>query len=488
MKRCYCTVMGVFLVMICSFTVSAQDHHYWTHQFGSRSILMGGAVVGGVRDTSAGFYNPGALGFVDNDSLSVSANGYQLQNMSVPDGAGDGVSLDSSQINNIPLLLSGTHSFEKLPKDVFGYTLMARNHSSMKASARRETYADIIPAFEDGQFAGEEDYVGQYYLDASLTEMWGGLSWARKLNEKIAIGTTLFLAMRNQNQTQSTNVSATKFFDTARSTLYENIDFWNIRGLLKFGMSADFDALKLGLVMTTPSVSLYGKGTIAGEVSSNNVWTFTDETGRKFSTDLVGTDRQEDLDATYKTPFSAAAGIEYTFMKKTTVGFTVEWFAEQSSYDVITPNSNPFVRGIPVLEDDPELNSDVMLKLEDSAEEVINFALGIEHIFTDKIKGYVSFHTDYKTTEDTDIDSIRLGISDWDIYHVTLGAAYWGEGSETSVGITYSFGEGDKFNRPANLSGEMIREGDLIIMGEPNKTSVDYNAWSFILGYTHYFK
>jgi len=487
MKRCFCIVLGMCLTMIFSLTVSAQDHHYWTHQFGSRSTLMGGAVVGGVRDTSAGYYNPGALGFVRNDSLSVSANGYQFQNMSVSDGAGVGTSLDSGQINIIPLLISGTRSFEKLPKNVFGYSLIARNYSSIKSSARRDIDADIIPVFDDGRFAGEEDYVGQYHLDADLTEMWGGLSWARKLNEKIAMGATLFLGMRNQSQTHSTNVFATKGLDTARSTLYQNIDFWNIRGLLKFGVSADFDALKLGIVMTTPSVSLYGKGTIAGDMSSNNVLTLGDETGRKRTVDLAGTDRQEELDATYKTPFSAAAGVEYTFMKKTTVGFTVEWFAEQSSYDVISPASKQFFHGIPVLEDDPEFNSDAMLKVEDSAEEVINFALGIEHVFTDKIKGYVSFHTDYKTTGDTDITGVGLGFSDWDIYHVTLGGTYWSEGSETSVGFTYSFGDGDNFSRPANLSGEMVEEGVPIIMGEPGKTSADYDAWGFIIGYTHYF-
>jgi len=47
----------------------AQEMNYNTFQVGSRSVLMGGAVVGGVRDTSATFYNPGALAFVENASI-----------------------------------------------------------------------------------------------------------------------------------------------------------------------------------------------------------------------------------------------------------------------------------------------------------------------------------------------------------------------------------------------------------------------------------
>ena len=62
---------------LCAGALAAQDNHYWTHQFGTRASLMGGAMIGGVDDTSAVYYNPGRLGWITNDSLKVSANGYQ---------------------------------------------------------------------------------------------------------------------------------------------------------------------------------------------------------------------------------------------------------------------------------------------------------------------------------------------------------------------------------------------------------------------------
>ncbi len=57
-------LLFLFLAMAGTQSASAQDNNYWTNQFGTRSNLMSGAVVGGVRDPSAGFYNPGAVPFI----------------------------------------------------------------------------------------------------------------------------------------------------------------------------------------------------------------------------------------------------------------------------------------------------------------------------------------------------------------------------------------------------------------------------------------
>ena len=39
----------------------AQTAHYWTDQYGSRSRLLGGAVIGSVDDLAAVYYNPARL-------------------------------------------------------------------------------------------------------------------------------------------------------------------------------------------------------------------------------------------------------------------------------------------------------------------------------------------------------------------------------------------------------------------------------------------
>ena len=41
---------------------AAQDAHYWSQQYGTRSELLSGAVVGSPQDLSTTFYNPGGPG------------------------------------------------------------------------------------------------------------------------------------------------------------------------------------------------------------------------------------------------------------------------------------------------------------------------------------------------------------------------------------------------------------------------------------------
>ena len=96
------------LILLVNCTIWAQDTHYWTQQFGSKSSLLGGASVGGVRDNSAIFYNPGAMSLVDSSTVSVSATGYQYESLKLKNGAGSGIDLNSSKTYIIPLIITGT--------------------------------------------------------------------------------------------------------------------------------------------------------------------------------------------------------------------------------------------------------------------------------------------------------------------------------------------------------------------------------------------
>src|SRR5687767_15177530 len=67
------------VLLISCYSCISQDTHYWALQFGTRSSLMGGAVVGRVKDNSAIFYNPACLAFIDTSSITINADLYQLE-------------------------------------------------------------------------------------------------------------------------------------------------------------------------------------------------------------------------------------------------------------------------------------------------------------------------------------------------------------------------------------------------------------------------
>jgi hypothetical protein len=76
------------LILICLLlgTVDplfSQDTHYNSNQFGARSALLGGAIIGDVNDNTGVFYNPAGLGFMDTATLSINGNAYQIENIKI---------------------------------------------------------------------------------------------------------------------------------------------------------------------------------------------------------------------------------------------------------------------------------------------------------------------------------------------------------------------------------------------------------------------
>jgi len=85
-------------------------------------------------------------------------------------------------------------------------------------------------------------------------------------------------------------------------------------------------------------------------LTSNNVLVAVDSTTLEvIPIDVIASDRQEGLPVSYKSPLSIAAGIEYIFSEETKVHFACEWFAPLSTYVVMQPESDNFIRnGSPV--------------------------------------------------------------------------------------------------------------------------------------------
>ena len=80
-------------------------------------------------------------------------------------------------------------------------------------------------------------------------------------------------------------------------------------------------------------------------------------------------------------------------------------------------------------------------------------------------------------------DNSSLGVTDYDIYHVTLGAARRSENSEIGFGLVYSFSNDSDLMQPESFKNP-TESG--LLTGITEESEVSYDALSIILGYTYF--
>ena len=255
MQRRIIGIMSLVLITMPSFS---QDDHYWTQQYGAANSAMGGAVVAGVRDNTAIFYNPGAIGFVTNSSLSVDANVIRLDKIFIDDGLGNGVNLKSNQVSVYPQVLSGLVGLGKHNRWKLTFALLTRQWGNILMNTR---YADTdIPAGS----APNQHFIGALSYSSQLNEQWLGLGAGYRANDHLSFGGTLFISYRAQSYQMTNDISLVSLVDSANLFgLYKDeksVKYHTFSGLLKIGMAWQAGKWKLGLTLTTPSIQFSGNG------------------------------------------------------------------------------------------------------------------------------------------------------------------------------------------------------------------------------------
>lgn len=487
----------IFVFLLLAVSISAQERNYWNIMGGTRSALMGGIVIGGVRDNSASFYNPGALGFINTSSHSISSDVYGYSLYRIKDGAGDGLNIIANDFKTLPLMASGLISLDFLIDDLkIGYVLLTRNKSALNFTSRVELYQDLIPQNPNGiyigndsfipTFSGEENVTAQYLVSQSSEEIWGGGSLSQKINDNLSVGISGFGIYKTYSFRENINVFAvdTSYFQTASNSLLRYQDIWSLALLVKIGLAYQNDFIKLGLTLTSPQISIYGQSKVAGILSSQNVLRDADsQSGIVTPIDFTADDRQQDLFAKVKTPFSIGFGFETPITNKLNFSFGAEYFAPHKQYTVSEPWQKTFVLSLGS-SNDIESNSAENLKIVDEFKSVLNFGFALEFAASEVLKTFFSFRTDYNNGVYKQRNNYYLGFSEWDIYHFTLGATFNDSRSDFSLGLGYSLSFDDNYNQLVNFSNLQIND-EIYLFNQPKKAKLNYQDISIILGYTY---
>ncbi|MGE6760512.1 hypothetical protein ACQKGO_21015 [Corallococcus interemptor] len=392
------SVPGALLALLMSATALAQDAHYTTRQFGNRAWLLGGAFVGNPNDISAVYYNPGALALLGAPELELTGSVYEYTRLKVQDGQGEGKDLSDSNVDVLPSLIAGSLRFGFLGKSRLAYSLLTRQGFSYSLQSRgTRTGTDLAGV------PGLDMLSTDVRLDQSVSEFWTGVSWAYPVTEHLGLGLTPFVATRHhelrfQTQAQGSGAAGERLL----ATLGRDLEFDHIRVLLKLGASYQQGPWALGLSVTTPSVAIWGRGSVGFERAVQSQGVDTNAPAAVF-------DFQEDLPAHYRSSWSAAFGVSRSFGESTAVYASVEGYARVSSITLV--DAQPIVPR----DTTESIDGDYAFALKP----VLNGALGVEQALGDRVRVYLSGHTDFSALEQTQATNALVG--GWDLYHVASG-------------------------------------------------------------------
>ena len=229
-----------------SICAQAQDTHYWTNQYGNRTALLGGAVVGGIDDNAMVFYNPSALAFIPDNSISVNANVYRLENIKITDALGRQAGFKSSSFAAVPVLLGGMVNL-KNENWKLGYGLMSPVQFNFRATARFDGMLDLV---DDVESPGEESVIGETEKNSALSELTATVGLARKTSEKFSIGISQLFTLRNENY--SNHILMHLLLNDAgqtpvSTTLLTETKYFHVRYQAKIGINYRSHPWKLAL-------------------------------------------------------------------------------------------------------------------------------------------------------------------------------------------------------------------------------------------------
>lgn len=395
--------------------VKAQDANHWTLQWGTRSTLLGGAVIGSVSDLGAVYYNPARLGFVDSASLLLAARIYAYSTIRLN---GETTDVSTAALRPSPGLVAGTLPI-RYKKHRFAYFVFARTRWDSDLVALVSQEGDLL---ED--VAGDELFYGEVSSNLKVLDHWGGVSWAYRPRESWAFGISNIVAYRSQT---SSRRSVANLLDASNSVatglVLRDFSYSTWRILAKLGAAYAAGPLQVGVTVTTPSLHVTGGGSILYVESLAGL----DGTGMDSRPDLSIAGSQPDLGAKFKSPGAVGFGIAYTFAP-VTLHASTEWYDSVDKHRIMNAEDIASQTG------GETRDADVLYALDS----VINAGMAIDVDLSEKFTVFGSFVTDFSAAVD-DL-TVNATSSAWNIYHITGGSSLKLGSSEVTVGLAWAFG------------------------------------------------
>ena len=413
MARKPTNALAVFALLLSAPDAYAQDAHYWTLQYGPRSSLLGGAVIGSVDDISATYYNPGALGMAPDLAFAITAHVFERSGVTLEDGGGEGVDLGTTRSGVRPSLVAGVLRGNLFGSGVLAYSLLTRVKGTQDFSGVAiQSGSDIPPSRQ------LQDLTGLVQFEGAFDDLWAGLTYSQPLGSHFGLGVTWYGALRSQWRRSESVVQSIALDGTGFTSLdIRSGEYSTARTLFKFGAFAAAGPFTGGLTVTTPSIHISGSGQLG--LNLNNV-------GQ--DTALLAVSIQTNLPAEFKSPLSVGAGGALR-IGGTRLHASAEWYDAIAPYVVL--QGEEFVAQRPA--------QIVLLDAVQALEEILNWGAGLEHVLSPNLSAYLSYSTNKSGLTD-DIERANLSALPMDIASISAGTDFSVGSARFTLGLGYGWG------------------------------------------------
>jgi long-subunit fatty acid transport protein len=392
-------VLGVLAL---ASAARAQDAQQAAVQYGPSGTLLDGAIIGGVSDLSAGYYNPGALALLESPKFAISLVSGSWDRLKIKDPESAMV-FNSKPFTVLPGLVAG--SLYQSDKLAISWSFLLRNQLDYDFAAAQVS----ISQGSDGS--------GAYSRRRQrIREYWIGPTFSYRVGQDMSIGITTFGTYRLQRFRNATLVGSADSSGVSSGTSLLEREYDQGSLLAKMGLSWRPGHAELGFTVTTPGIGLWSQGRVRSVVTVAGV----------DNVPFLGGIDVDGLDATYRSPWSVGGGISWR-------GHSTVWHASSEWYSSVDAE--------PILDSGPVpiygSNQTYTVTLLGGRKSVLWAAAGVEH----KVSELVSLNASVSWDPSSAVPGADL-FSGVDVTSVSAGVHFPMRRTRVGLGLSYGWGDG----------------------------------------------
>ena len=349
--------MICLICLLPSSVIAQNDANYWSLNYGTKGQILNGAVIAGVDDNTAVFYNPSAIG-IDTTagvSLSLLSPSYSV------------ISTTSSQLKEDPTITSfkflpsmGSYqtSLFKNSRLTTAFILMTRQSSDLEIDNRFMTTDPL---------RSDQLFTGTYTFSNKINETWAGGGVSYKVRKYFSIGYAQYVSFKSHKQfiEAEKSIASEENPLTPLTLSRESLQFSLSSSFVflgKLGVSWRYRNINFGFTVRTPNFIEIHKG---GNYRFSK-FVYDDED----TVAAVGNINNDVQGLIFKRPWVWGAGVVFILRQNHKISISSEYFSRIQEYNIFE-DPNFMLNGQP-------------FSLSTKARPVLNVAVGYERLISSR--------------------------------------------------------------------------------------------------------